>query len=209
MDQPASFREDRIEVMQALIRAHPLGTLVTAGRRGLAANLVPFTLAAEGVLRAHLARANGQLDDLRDGAETLVIFQGPHAYVSPSWYVSKREHGRVVPTWNYIVVQARGVPRVIDDPAWLHEQVTRLTAQQERGRPEPWQVGDAPEPFIAGQLKGIVGVELRAVRLEGKWKVSQNRPEPDRLGVAAAIERDRGDRELARLVRERGAARGG
>jgi transcriptional regulator len=209
MDQPASFREDRIEVMQALIRAHPLGTLVTAGRRGLVANLVPFTLAADGMLRAHLARANGQLDDLRDGAETLVIFQGPHAYVSPSWYVSKREHGRVVPTWNYIVVQARGVPRVIDDPVWLHEQVATLTAQQERGRPEAWQVGDAPEPFIAGQLKGIVGVELRAVRLEGKWKVSQNRPEPDRLGVAAAIERDRGDRELARLVRERGAARGG
>ena len=188
---PPMFREARAEVLHALIRAHPLASLVTHGAGGLTANLVPFILVAgEGgpdILRCHLARGNGQLADLRDGAEALVIFQGPQAYISPSWYPTKREHGKVVPTWNYIVVQAWGRPRVMDDADWLTAQIGALTTLQESGRAEPWSVADAPEPFIESQLRGIVGVELPIDRIEGKWKVSQNQPEANRRGVAEGL----------------------
>ena len=124
---PSAFREDRPEILRALIRAHPLATLVSAGADGLVANLIPFILVAspEGdVLRAHMAQANEQLTSLREGAEALVIFQGPEAYITPSWYATKEEHGRVVPTWNYVVVQAWGTPRVIDEPQWLLTQIS-------------------------------------------------------------------------------------
>lgn len=207
MYRPPAFREDRLEVLHALMRAHPLATLVTAGTRGLEANLLPFTVAADGspkgVLRAHLARANEQVAALRAGGEALVVFQGPEAYVTPSWYPSKHEHGKVVPTWNYVVMQARGTPRVIDDPDWLRDQIETLTAGQETARPVPWRVGDAPEPFVAAQLKGIVGLEIPIERIEGKWKVSQNRPEADRYGVVDGLRRDGSADEMARLVGER------
>ena len=116
-----------------------------------------------------------------------MIFQGPQAYISPSWYPTKREHGKVVPTWNYIVVQAWGRPRVMDDADWLTAQIGALTTLQESGRAEPWSVADAPEPFIESQLRGIVGVELPIDRIEGKWKVSQNQPEANRRGVAEGL----------------------
>lgn len=179
---PAAFREERKEVLCELIARHPLGTLITSGSGGLIANLVPFLVDGDTLL-AHVARANDQVPALREGAETLVVFQGPQAYITPSWYPSKGEHGRVVPTWNYAVVQVRGVPRLVEDRAWLRSLVERLTDSQESSRPAPWKVADAPEDFIATQLNAIVGVEIRIRSIEGKWKMSQNRAVADRLGV--------------------------
>ncbi|HYO83465.1 MAG TPA: FMN-binding negative transcriptional regulator, partial [Bryobacteraceae bacterium] len=178
MYQPAVFREDRLDTLHALIRAHPLATLITGGPGGLIANLIPFVLVDEGpqgTLRAHIAKANDQVDALSSGAEALVVFQGPEAYISPSWYVSKREHGQVVPTWNYVVVQVRGIARVIDDPDWLRAQIQLLTSAQEGKRSAPWKVSDAPESFISGQIRAIIGIEIPVSVIEGKWKVSQNR----------------------------------
>lgn len=191
MFQPPMFREERTDILHDLIRAHPLATLVTCGASGLAANSVPFTLVAEQdgptVLRAHMAKGNDQLSDLREGAEALIIFQGPQAYISPSWYPTKKEHGKVVPTWNYIVVQARGRAWVIDDDAWLLAQIDALTTQQEQSRAEPWSIGDAPEAYIAGQLKAIVGLEIPIDRIEGKWKASQNQPTINRAAVVEGL----------------------
>lgn len=187
-----------------MIRAHPLATLVTHGASGLVANLVPFTLVTtEGerdVLRAHLAKANEQLKDLRAGAEALVIFQGPQAYISPSWYPTKQEHGQVVPTWNYVVVQAWGQPQVQDSAGWLLAQINDLTRQQEQSRDAPWAVDDAPASFIAGQIKGITGVEIPIDRIEGKWKVSQNQPVANRAGVTAGLRASDPDSSMAALV---------
>ena len=205
MYQPPSFREDRPAVLHALIRAYPLGTVITAGTGGLLANPIPFLIGEDGILRAHVAKGNDQIPALREGAETLVIFQGPQAYVTPAWYASKAEHGKVVPTWNYAVVQARGTPRVIDDPAWLRSQVDAVTGGQEASRAAPWEVADAPAPFVESQLRGIVGVEIHGVVLEGKWKVSQNRSEPDRRGVAAGLGASRDHDAMAQLVMQGGA----
>ncbi|MBV2148213.1 FMN-binding negative transcriptional regulator [Sphingobium sp. AS12] len=187
MYRPPAFREDRIEILHQAIVAYPLAMLVTSGACGISANLIPFTLQSDagerGVLQAHLAKANSQLADLRAGAEALVIFQGPQAYVSPSWYPTKRVHGKVVPTWNYVMVQARGRPAIIDDPDWLRVQIDALTGQQEQYQPEPWSVADAPASYIEGQLKGITGIEIAIDRIEGKWKASQNHPASNKAGV--------------------------
>ena len=182
MHCPAMFREERIEVLQQLIRHHPLATLITSGSHGLSANLIPFTLHGD-VLRAHLARNNRQLDDLRAGGEALVVFQGPECYVSPAWYPSKAEHEKVVPTWNFVMVQARGTPQVMEDADWLRALVGQMTDQLESEREQPWRVDDAPADFIAGQLRAIVGVEIPIAAIEGKWKISQNRQQADRQGV--------------------------
>jgi len=198
MYQPPHFREDRPEILHALIRAHPLATVVTAGAGGLMANLIPMILGEDGTLHGHLARANDQLAALREGAETLLIFQGPEAYVRPSWYPSKAEHGMVVPTWNYVIVQARGTPRVLKDTALLKAHLEQLTASQEDGRDHPWQVDDAPADFIERMLRNIIGFEVAVTAIEGMWKVSQNRTEPDRR-----LARD-GQTELAQLILERG-----
>ena len=200
MHRPPAFCEDRIEVLHAAIRAHPLATLVTAGPAGLQANHIPILIedgGEFGVLRAHLSRANGQLEALREGAEALVIFQGPQAYVSPSWYATKAESGKVVPTWNYVAVHCWGTPRVIDDADWLRGQIGRLTGSQEARRAEPWAVEDAPADFIAAQIGRIAGLEIPIARIEGKWKASQNRSDADREGVAAGL----GDHPMAGLVR--------
>lgn len=202
MHVPPAFREDRPDVLRALMVAHPLATLVTVGGDGLRANLVPFRLeeTAEGeVLQAHLARGNDQLPALAAGAEALVIFQGPQAYISPSWYETKKAHGRVVPTWNYVVVQAWGTARVVEDANWMLEQVTRLTNAHEAGRDPPWGVGDAPADYIAAQLRAIVGLEIPIRRLEGKWKVSQNHPEANRRGVSQGL-RAAGETAMAEAV---------
>ena len=209
MYQPPHFREDRLAVQHALIRAHPLGVLVSAGPGGLQANHVPFLVDAEaserGTLRAHLARANPQLRELAGVDECLVVFQGPQTYISPSLYPTKREHGKVVPTWNYITVHAWGAPRVIDDATWLRQQVDDLTSHNEGSRPAPWHVADAPDDYVAAQLKGIVGLEIPLARIEGKWKVSQNRPAVDQAGVVAGLRGSGGDAELiAAQVAERG-----
>jgi transcriptional regulator len=177
--------------------------LVTAGEGGLMANLIPFGIdpnaGESGLLRAHLAKANDQIAALRAGAEAMVLFQGPQAYITPGWYASKVEHGKVVPTWNYVTVHAWGVPRVIDDPGWLRGQIGELTDAQETRRAHPWAVEDAPEAFVDSQIKGIVGLEIPIARIEGKWKVSQNRTAADRQGVIDGL-REQGLDEMARLV---------
>jgi transcriptional regulator len=208
MYQPAAFREERLETLHALVRSHPLGTLITSGPSGLLANLVPFVLVAsgeKGILRAHIARGNDQLPPLRDAAETLVVFQGAESYITPSWYASKREHGRVVPTWNYVVVQVRGTPRVHDDPEWIRAQIGELTAMQEGPRPASWSVSDAPDNYIQGLLKGIVGIEIPISAIEGKWKASQNQSAADRQGVHEGLREEGINEEMAQIVEERAA----
>ena len=209
MYQPPHFREDRLAVQHALIREQSLGLLVTAGPSGLQANHIPFLIDADGsergTLRAHLAHANPQCHELAVVDECLVAFQGPQQYISPSLYPTKREHGKVVPTWNYITVHAWGPPRIIEDAAWLRQQVEDLTSHKESSRSAPWRVSDAPEPYVAAQLKGIVGIEIPIARIEGKWKVSQNRPAIDQAGVAAGLRGSGGDAKImASLVAERG-----
>jgi transcriptional regulator len=200
---PAHFREDDLPRLHALMRERPLATLVTAGPQGLTANHVPFLLypdeGTHGTLRAHLARANPQLDELEQVTECLVVFQGPEGYVSPGWYPSKREHGKVVPTWNFVAVHAWGTPRVVDEPAWLRREVDTLTDRHEAGQDSPWHVDDAPAEYLGQMLRGIVGLEVPIRRLEGKWKVSQNRPPDDRRGVADGLH-VRGNDTLADLV---------
>ncbi|MGH6705088.1 MAG: FMN-binding negative transcriptional regulator [Bradyrhizobium sp.] len=209
MYQPPAFREDRLEVQHAFIRAHPLGLLITAGPAGLIANLFPFLLdsdgSGKGTLRLHIARANPQWRELAAIEQCLVVFRGPHDYVTPSWYATKRETGKVVPTWNYTMVQVRGRPRIVDDEAWLRRQLEDLTFSREGRRAAPWQVDDAPADFIAAQMRVIVGVEIPILGIEGKWKMSQNRPEADRLGVVAGF-REAGEagEAMAALVAERG-----
>lgn len=210
MYQPAHHREDRLEIQHGLIRAFPLGTLVTKGASGLEANHVPFLLDPDrsklGTLRAHIARANPLWKDLDPGADALVIFQGPERYITPSWYETKRETGKVVPTWNYAAVHAHGCVSVIEDEGWLRQQIADLTAFFESGRAQPWAVTDAPESFVAAMARGIVGIEIEIARIEGKWKVSQNRPEADRRGVVAGLRADGAepDRAMAALVAEFG-----
>jgi transcriptional regulator len=209
MYQPPVFREDRIDVQHALIRAHPLGLLITAGPAGLLANLFPFLVDAgseKGTLRLHIARANPQWKELQAIEECLVVFQGPQDYVTPSWYATKRETGKVVPTWNYATVHVWGRPRVMNDDAWLRRQLDDLTASREGPREEPWKVDDAPADFVAMQMRAIVGVEIPIARMEGKWKMSQNRPEADRTGVIEGF-RAMGEagEEIAALVAERAA----
>lgn len=195
MHCPAAFSETRPPALFALMRAHPLATLVTAGSGGLIANLIPFQLIESGdtgCLRAHMARSNAQLQDLRAETEALVIFHGPEHYITPSWYPSKAEHGKVVPTWNYAVVQVRGRATVVDDADWLLAHVSALTAQQEAGRPAPWRVDDAPADHVAALLRGITGLEIAIEQIEGKWKLGQNRNERDRQGVFDGLRREDG-----------------
>jgi transcriptional regulator len=208
MYQPPHFREDRLDVQHRLILTHPLGLLITAGTGGLQANHIPFLVDAaaseRGTLRAHLARANPQIAELANVGECLVVFQGPQQYISPSLYPTKQETGKVVPTWNYITVHAWGRPQVMDDAAWLRKQIDDLTRHNEEPRAAPWKVSDAPEPFVAAQVKGIVGVEIPIARIEGKWKVSQNRPVIDQAGVVAGLQSDGGDAAImASAVLER------
>jgi transcriptional regulator len=206
---PVHFSEARPAVLRAFVLDHPLGLLVTQNRAGgIDANSVPFVLDAEGdapgVLRAHVARANPVWTSARDDVDALVVFQGPQGYVSPAWYPSKAAHGKVVPTWNYVMVQARGRFRAIDDRAWLREFVGRLTDRHEAARPDPWGIGDAPPDFVETMLGAIVGIELTLSSLVGKWKVSQNRSEADRAGVVDGLVREGGDPSLATEVRAPG-----
>ncbi|GAA4417011.1 transcriptional regulator [Advenella faeciporci] len=203
MHCPSLFREERMEILHGLISAHPLATLVTSGSGGLMANLIPFSLhegGDYGILRAHLARGNKQLDELREGAETLVVFQGPECYVTPSWYPSKAAHGKVVPTWNFVMVQVRGKARVIADAGWILAQLEQLTGNLEREREHSWKVSDAPEDFTEAQLKGIVGIEIPIRAIEGKWKISQNRLLADRQGIIDGLRAEGGCPAMVALM---------
>jgi transcriptional regulator len=205
MYQPPHHREDRLDVQHTLIETHPFGLLISLGPEGLLANGLPFLLRREtgalGTLDAHMARANDQWRTL-DGQSVLVVFQGPQTYITPAHYETKRETGKVVPTWNYAMVQARGVARVHADPEWLDGQIDALTRQHEAERPHPWAVDDAPRPYIESQMRGIVGLSIEIAAIEGKWKVSQNRPEADRRGVAEGLAA--GVPDMAALVRDYG-----
>ena len=189
---PAHFEETRLEVLHDLVRNHPFATLVTLDQAGLNANHIPMELDPEsqslGTLRGHVSRANPMWRDFSCDVAALAIFQGPEIYITPSWYQTKQESGKVVPTWNYAVVHAYGPLRIIEDPAWLRALVGRLTDRHEAQRAEPWEVADAPNDYIEGQLRGIVGIEIPIERLIGKWKVSQNRPEVDRKGVSRGLQ---------------------
>ena len=205
---PSHFAETRVEVLHQAIRDAGLATLVTSGTGGLDANHIPLLLEAEprplGTLIGHVARANPLWRTTPGGAAALAIVLGPDAYVTPSWYPSKRETGRVVPTWNYVAIHAHGTVRFFQERERLLDVVTRLTDRQERARPEPWRVADVAPDHLEAMLKGIVGVELTVTHLEGKWKVSQNRDQAERRGVEEGLRRE-GQVAMASLVRQRGS----
>jgi len=203
---PAHFAPDEATV-DALLRNHGAADLVTLTAEGLVATMLPFiyeppdgsrAAGTHGALHGHVARNNPQwkLDAV---GESLAIVRGPDAYVSPGWYASKVEHGRVVPTWNYVTAHVYGRLVVHDDPVWTEGLVRRLTTKHEAHRDHPWSVDDAPRAFIEGQLRAIVGVELEITRIEAKAKLSQNRPAADVDGVIAGL-RERGDKEMADAV---------
>ena len=209
---PGSNAEQRPEVMFDFIEAHPLGILVTASDDGLFATHMPLLLermrGPHGTLQGHIARANPQHALPATDAEVLVIFSGPDAYISPSFYPSRGEHGKVVPTWNYVAVHAYGRVRYTSDPDFLRAHVGRLTAHHEANRATPWSVEDAPAEYVAQQLRAIVGVEIDITRLEGKWKMSQNRSAADIDGVVAGLgaSDEARERQVAEVVQSRRAS---
>ncbi len=191
MYQPAHFVEPDADTLLALMKAHPLATLIRGGAE-LAADILPLEVARVGEgwrITGHVARANTLWREA-DGQPVLLVFQGPQGYVSPNWYPSKAQHGKAVPTWNYAMVQVHGTLRAIDDAAWLRAFVTRLTERNEGGRTAPWHVTDAPPDYIDAMLKAIVGIEIEVARVEGKFKLSQNRSAEDRTGVVLGLEAD-------------------
>jgi transcriptional regulator len=203
---PAHFREDRLEVLHRFIKQQSFATLVTLGADGLIANHIPLVLHTDpaplGTLRGHVSKANPQWRDSRPDVPALAIFHGPSAYISPSWYPTKRETGRVVPTYNYVVVHAHGPLATFTEPSLLEQHLRTLTSQHEASFPMPWTIDDAPTDFFHGLLKSIVGIEIPIRRLEGKWKASQNRPAADRAGVVTGL-RATGCPAMADLVSER------
>lgn len=205
MYQPPHFRmQDEAEILE-IIRRRPLGLLITNGAGGLMADPIPF-LYFEGAPRrlvAHLARANPQIASIGEGCEALVVFQAENAYVSPGWYAAKREHGKVVPTWNYAVVHARGTLSMFEDRDRLLAAVDRLTGAHEGRLADPWSTSDAPPDYIASQLKGIIGIELAIHALEGKHKLGQNRSAADRQGIVDGLQESErpADAEIAAATR--------
>jgi transcriptional regulator len=188
---PQANKEDRLSVLHQLIEDQPFASLVTVGSSGLFASHIPMVLEQNGgmgILRGHISRANTQWRDHSSSVEALAIFSGPQHYITPSWYQEKEESGKVVPTWNYVVVHAYGHLNVVEDSDWLMAHLQKLTSIHEAESPVPWKLSDAPAGYIASQLEGIVGLEMAIERLEGKWKVSQNRSEQDRSGVARGLE---------------------
>lgn len=188
---PKHFEQPRIETMHELMRTRPLSTLVTLSSGGLAANHIPLHLsdapAPFGTLRGHVARANPVWHDFANEVEVLAIFHGPDAYITPSWYATKKETGKVVPTWNYAVVHAHGALRIIDDAVWVRAHLEALTDCHEANFPEPWSVSDAPPEFTGKLIESVVGIEIVITRLSGKWKVSQNQPWQNRAGVIEGL----------------------
>jgi transcriptional regulator len=206
---PQPFEETERSVLHALIRAHPLGAWVSLGDGELLVNHLPFLLdpsrGQNGVLAGHVARANPVWRTFSRTVPSVVIFQGAESYITPSWYPSKHAHGRAVPTWNYAVVHAHGVPVAIHEKPWLLNHLKALTDEHETGQALPWKVSDAPADYIDPLCGQIVGIEMSISQLAGKWKISQNRPEPDQLGVVAGLlaKNDPRADEMAALVRQR------
>jgi transcriptional regulator len=205
---PKHFAEPRIEVMHELICAHPLASLVTHSPNGLDANHIPLQLVTGsspfGTLQGHVARANPLWKDVDRQLEVLAIFQGPERYISPSWYTTKIETGKAVPTWNYAVVHAHGTLRTIDDAAWVRTHLKALTAHHEAALPSPWAISDAPADYIEKMIAAIVGIEIVITRLSGKWKTSQNQPLNNQLSVIEALVKNGTDAstKMAALIAE-------
>jgi len=208
MHTPAQFAETNLTVLHGLIKAQPFATWVTLADNELVANHLPFMIdpnrGAYGTLVGHVARANAVWQHLLH-QESLVIFQGPQAYISPSWYPSKQEHGKAVPTWNYAVVHAHGMAQVIEDREWLLNHVTALTTQHEASQAMPWSVSDAPLEYIDRLLGGIIGIEIPIARLIGSWKLGQHRSAPDQHGVIAGLRTrdDANSNAMAELSQQR------
>jgi transcriptional regulator len=206
---PKHFEQNDRAQLGALMRERPLATLITSAPDGPSADLIPLEFIADegehGTLRGHVARANPLWQ--RAGTTALAVFTGPEAYISPGWYASKKEHGKVVPTWNYTMVQARGVLRAVEDAPWLHALVNRLTDHHEATQAKPWHVSDAPEDYVQQMLRAIVGIEIPLTSLVGKWKISQNRSAADREGAAQGLAAQRSEMAaLVRLAKPPGAA---
>jgi len=188
---PKKHAETDLAVLHALIRSHPLATWATHSEGEIIVNHLPLLLDATrgsfGTLMGHIARANPVWQCASRTVPSALVFHGPESYISPSWYPSKQANGAAVPTWNYAVVHAHGMPVIIQDPAWLLDHVSRLTNLHEAGQALPWKVSDAPGEFIAQMIKRIVGIEIPILRIVGKWKINQNRSTEDRLGVVAGL----------------------
>ncbi|KAF3997693.1 FMN-binding negative transcriptional regulator [Glaciimonas immobilis] len=188
---PKHFEQPRIDVMHDLIRSHPLATLITMTAAGIEVNHIPLLLSDQprplGTLCGHVARANPLWRDYQKEVEVVAVFNGPESYISPTWYATKKQHGKVVPTWNYAVTHAYGTLRVMDDAVWLRTHLEQLTAHNEDGRPAPWMVDDAPREYTEKMIMAIVGIEIVITRLIGKWKVSQNQPAENRASVIHSL----------------------
>ncbi|ARV20286.1 Protease synthase and sporulation protein PAI 2 [Curvibacter sp. AEP1-3] len=206
MYQPSHFIETRPEVLHALVQSHPLATLVTLSAKGLDANHIPLVLRVEADGRAtlvgHVARANPVWKDTDLSVPVLAIFQGPQHYISPGWYATKAEHGKVVPTWNYAVVHAKGMLTVHDDAAWIRSQMQQITTQQEAPMAQPWAVDDAPRDYTDKMISAVVGIEIVVDEWVGKWKVSQNQPPANQTTVREGLEHQATDaaRTMAGLI---------
>lgn len=213
MHVPKQFCEDRPEILARAMRDIQFAALVTPAPDGLQVSHVPMVLkeGADGAwtLDSHVARPNPHWRLAGTGAASVAVFQGPQAYVSPSWYATKREHGKVVPTWNYIAVHAHGALESVEDEAWLLAHVGDLTAANEAGRDHPWSVSDAPVEYVRGLARAIVGLRLSVTRVEGSWKMAQHRSEGDRLGTIAGLDAEPRGRAVAEVMRALEAARTG
>lgn len=200
---PAHFEESDPDTLHAFIGSHPLGVLITHGSSGLDANHIPFeldtTAGPHGVLHGHVARANPVWTEVRDGDSVLVVFRGEHGYISPSWYPTKHEFHKSVPTWNYMVAHAHGTIKVRDDERYVRGVVARLTRIHEASEPQPWKMTDSPADYIDSMLKAIVGIEIAVTRLEGKFKLNQNREARDIRGAAESL-RERGHAVLGQAM---------
>ena len=203
---PPFFAETDHEQQVARIRQSPLGSFVVGEGDGFRAGHIPFVYQAQdsglGTLRAHIPKANPLSDSLRDGAACLVMFHGPEGYMSPSWYATKQEHGRVVPTWNYSIVHVHGTASIIDDPGWILEQLNLLTDQNESQRSAPWAVDDAPEAYTRGLMASLVGLQVSISRIEGKTKASQNQPAQNKASILDAMASEQPDAPLTKLMQD-------
>lgn len=210
---PRQFREERRDVLARAVRSIQLATLVTPSADGLQVSHVPTVLkeAEDGgwTLSSHVARPNPHWTLAEDSVASVAVFQGPQAYVSPSWYATKREHGKVVPTWNYIAVHAHGALEAVEDQAWLLDHLNDLTNANEAGREHPWEVADAPADYVQGLTRAIVGLRLSVSMVEGAWKMIQHRSQGDRLGTICGLEADPHGQEVVEIMRTLEAARVG
>lgn len=204
MHIPKQFQESRVDILQGFMRDYPLCTLITLSSDGVNANHIPMhvidTPQPFGALTCHIDKSNRIVDDIHRNGEVLAIFNGPNTYITPSWMPTKKEKGRVVPTWNYAVVHARGNARVIEDKQWLYEQIGAFTNHSETAVHSQWQLSDAPLEFTDKLINGILGLEIIITELTGKWKVSQNEPMVNKRGIVEGLKNSDGQADKAAMA---------